>query len=184
MFASIYCYIKFRLSQTSAVLNPSYYFSVCFFRLHFYPKNPASSCHIIGICDFVLLDPKKPFLQRIVIILRAIWPFAILAAIYIYLRATKLNFVNTFNFYNEQTEFTSSLWLRFSISFKYCKFILVYCSARMTSGSNVLSKCPKHYLNPMLFLVVQYFWGFCIPLGSIGKKSRSSPLALYGSLSD
>ncbi len=114
IFLSILLYLKFRLSNTNAALSRAYYFSILFYPLALLSKEsgillPA----FIGICDFVLLNPKKTFLQRIGIILRALWPFAVIALIYIWLRATTLNFMNTFNFYNEDTEFTSNHWLRF-----------------------------------------------------------------------
>lgn len=113
IFLSILLYLKYRLSNTSALFSRFYYFSVLCYPLALLSKEsgillPA----FIGICDFVILNPKKAFLQRILIILRAIWPFAVIAVIYIVLRATKLNFMNSFNFYNEETEFTSNYWLR------------------------------------------------------------------------
>ena len=130
MFASLYLYITYRLSKTNAALCRNYFFSIILFPLALLSKEsgillPA----FIGICDFILLNPKKTFPQRLIIIFRAIWPFAVIAAVYILLRATKLNFVNTFNFYNEQTEFTSSLWLRFLNFFQVLQiyFGLLFC---------------------------------------------------------
>ena len=125
MFSAILLYLRYRLSNTSAALCRPYYFSVLCYPLALLSKEsgillPA----LIGICDFILLNPQKKFIERLVIILRSLWPFMILALIYVGLRATVLNFVNTFNFYGEETEFTSHYAFRL---FNFFQVLQIYC---------------------------------------------------------
>lgn len=55
---------------------------------------------------------------RVRSILTKIWPYLALAAIYVGLRATTLNFQNSFNLYNEQNIFTQSILVRILTFFR------------------------------------------------------------------
>ena len=180
IFTSIYLYLRYRLSNTNAVFSYFYYLSVLFFPLALLSKEsgillPA----FIGICDFVILNPKKTFLQRILIILRAIWPFAVIAIIYIALRATKLNFVNTFNFYNEDTEFTSNHWLRLINFFQVLQiyFGLLFCPYDLRVER--ILEIPKTFFQPAVAFGGTVFTGL-IAAAFYNWKKR--PVVTFGIL--
>ena len=50
--------------------------------------------------------------------LKNLYPFIITAAVYLFLRATALNFQNTFNLYNEQNIYTDNFSVRLFTLFK------------------------------------------------------------------
>jgi len=52
-----------------------------------------------------------------------VWPFLVLAGVYILLRATVLNFINTFNLYTEENVFTENLHFRL---FTFFKVLTIY----------------------------------------------------------
>lgn len=60
----------------------------------------------------------KEFLRSLLGSVRRTWPYFLLAAVYIGLRATVLNLGNTFNLYNETTVFTASVWVRILTFFR------------------------------------------------------------------
>lgn len=180
IFSSIYFYLRYRLSNTSAVFSRFYYFSVLLFPLALLSKESGILLPgFIGICDFMLLNTKKTFPQRILIILRAIWPFAAIAVIYILLRATKLNFVNTFNFYNEETEFTSSPWLRLINFFQVLQiyFGLIFCPYDLRVER--ILEVPKTFFQPAVAFGGAVFTGL-ITAAFYNWKKR--PIVTFGIL--
>lgn len=180
MFLSIYLYLKYRLSKQNALTSHFYYVSVALFPLALLSKESGIllPC-FIGICDFIILNPQKSFLQRIVIILRSIWPFALLASVYILLRATKLNFVNTFNFYNEDTEFTSNPWLRlinfFQVLQIYFGLIIFPYDLRVERLLDV----PKTFFQPVVAFGSVVFGGLITAALTNWKKR---PVITFGIL--
>ncbi|MGC9069764.1 MAG: tetratricopeptide repeat protein [Elusimicrobiales bacterium] len=74
---------------------------------------------LIFIADFLFLTFKK----KLKSIRKAILPFLIIAGLYILLRATVLNFKNTFNLYNEENIFTSNFHIRL---FTFFRVLTVY----------------------------------------------------------
>ncbi len=180
MFTSIYFYLKYRLSQKPAPVSRFYYASIAMFPLALLSKESGIllPC-FIGICDFIILNPQKTFLQRILIILRSIWPFALMAAIYILLRATKLNFVNTFNFYNEDTEFTSSPWLRLINFFQVLQiyFGLIFFPYELRVER--LLEVPKTFFQPAVAFGSVVFGGLVTAAFANWKKR---PVITFGVL--
>lgn len=77
---------------------------------------------LIVIVDFFSLD-NKDFKEKLKSIGKIISPFFILAGAYILLRATVLNFKNTFNLYNEENIFTSNFYIRL---FTFFRILTVY----------------------------------------------------------
>ena len=80
---------------------------------------------LVFIADFFFLDQneKLSLKERLRKIGKAIWPFLILAAFYILLRATIFNFKNTFNLYDEENIFTSNFHIRL---FTFFRILTVY----------------------------------------------------------
>lgn len=180
MFASIYLYLKYRLSKQSALMSRFYYLSVALFPLALLSKESGIllPC-FIGICDFIILNPQRSFLQRIVIILRSIWPFALLAAVYILLRATKLNFVNTFNFYNEDTEFTSNPWLRLINFFQVLQIYFGLIFFPYDLRVERLLEVPKTFFQPAVAFGSVVFSGL-VAAAFVNWKKR--PVITFGIL--
>lgn len=180
MFASIYLYVRYRLSNKNAAASPLYYFSVLCFPLALLSKEsgillPA----FIGICDFMLLNPKKTFIQRMLIILRAVWPFALIAVIYIILRATKLNFVNTFNFYNEDTPFTSNFWLRLINFFQVLQIYFGLLFWPFDLRVERLIEVPKTFFQPAVMFGGAIFTGL---LAAAFYNWKKRPVITFGIL--
>lgn len=82
--------------------------------------------------------------------------FSILIA-YILLRATVLNFRNTFNLYNEQNEFTSNLFVRvmtfFKIFYNYISLIFFPKNLHMERSLQI----PKSFFDPALLTGIVLF---------------------------
>jgi len=180
MFASLLLYLRYRLSDTSAVFCRSYYFSIFLFPLALLSKEsgvllPA----FIAISDFILLNPKKTFLQRAGIILRALWPFIVIALTYIALRATTLNFLNSFNFYNEETEFTSHYHLRllnfFHVLQIYTGLLIIPYDLRVER----IIEIPRTLFEPAVAFGGAVFAGL-IALAAVNWKKR--PIVTFGIL--
>lgn len=62
---------------------------------------------------FFYLQEKVALRRVFLIISKIIWPYLLIGIIYFLLRASVLNFGGTFNLYQEQNEYTSSMVLRF-----------------------------------------------------------------------
>ena len=118
VFSGLLFYAKFRRSGARAPLSPWYYFSVLALPLGIMSKETGFIlAALLPFTDFLILL-KGPFWKRLAKTLSAAWPFLALAIVYVVLRATVLNFSNSFNFYNEDNEFTSSMFLRLLTFFK------------------------------------------------------------------
>lgn len=61
---------------------------------------------------------EASFKERLRALFKHLWPSVLTAAVYILLRATVLNFQNSFNLYNEQNVFTESILIRIFTFFK------------------------------------------------------------------
>jgi hypothetical protein len=137
MFSGILFYLKFR----------RYFLSLLMYILALMSKETAIVMPLlIFLADFLILD-RQPLslnpvrnnpLERDALISKeisngvknklkkigkAIWPFFVLAGLYILLRATVLNFINTFNLYNQENIFTSHFYVRL---FTFFRVLTVY----------------------------------------------------------
>lgn len=126
-FLGIIFYLKFRISGKLASWSGYYFLSLGAFILALMSKEIAIIIPaIVFIVDFVF-DPTQEFLsvkEKFKKIIKAIWPFLILAGIYILLRATALNFQNSFNFYDQESSpFSSHFYIRF---FTFFRVLVVY----------------------------------------------------------
>ena len=81
-------------------------------------------CALIPALHFLVLTRDEP-LQRLKDTLARSWPFLAMAVAYIILRATALNFDNTFNFYTVSNTFTQSILVRV---WTFCKALSIYVS--------------------------------------------------------
>lgn len=102
-FLSLSMYVLALMSKETAIIMPA----------------------LIFISDFFLLHQSGQisFTNKLKKIVKTIWPFLVIAGFYILLRATILNFNNTFNLYNEENTFTSNFHVRL---FTFFRILLVY----------------------------------------------------------
>ncbi|MBI2355769.1 MAG: tetratricopeptide repeat protein [Candidatus Doudnabacteria bacterium] len=92
---TIGCYIAAVLSKDTAVIMPA----------------------MLAITDYFYLK-EQSIKARVWKVLKSIWPFFALAGLYLILRATTLNFNNTFNVYGEENAFTESFGIRLLTFFR------------------------------------------------------------------
>lgn len=128
MFLGILFYLKFRASDERLYKNKLYFLSLLMYILALMSKETAIVMPaLIFISDFFFLgqDEELSFKEKLKKIGKTIWPFFVLAGVYILLRATVLNFINTFNLYNEENIFTSNFHVRL---FTFFRILTVYFS--------------------------------------------------------
>lgn len=120
-------YIKFRVSGKTPLKSGFYFLSPLMCILALMSKETAIIMPaLIFIVDFFFLScnqEKLSFKEKLKEIGKAIWPFFVLAGVYILLRATILNFINTFDLYNEENIFTSNFYVRL---FTFFRVLTVY----------------------------------------------------------
>jgi tetratricopeptide (TPR) repeat protein len=117
IFLGILLYLKFRL----------YFLSFLMYILALMSKETAIVMPaFIFIADFFFLSSSQRELslkEKLKTAVKTIWPFLILAGVYILLRITVLNFINTFNLYDEENIFTSNFYVRL---FTFFKILTIY----------------------------------------------------------
>lgn len=127
IFLGILSYLKFRISNKKALQSGFYCCSLLLYVLTLMSKETAIVMPaLIFIADFFFLARIQKNLslkERLKKIIKAIWPFFVLAGLYILLRATALNFINTFNLYGEENVFTTNFHVRL---FTFFKTLTVY----------------------------------------------------------
>ncbi|MEK7178271.1 MAG: tetratricopeptide repeat protein [Patescibacteria group bacterium] len=126
-FLGIFFYLKFRISNKLSFQSGYYFLSLAMYVLALMSKEIAIIIPaLIFISDFFFKPMKEEmsFKERLKKIIKIIWPFLVLAGFYILLRATVLNFQNTFNFYNQESNaFASHFYIRF---FTFFRVLIVY----------------------------------------------------------
>jgi len=120
VLSSLLCYARFRQSPKPAYISPSYYASLLFFPLAVMAKETGFVlAGLLPLMDFLLLQNKKSCLIRVQKTAAALWPLLAFAVTYVILRATVLNFANSFNFYNQASNaFTAHPSIRIMTFFK------------------------------------------------------------------
>lgn len=121
-FLGIIFYLKFRISDRDPSCSGYYFLSLIMYVLALMSKEIAIVMPaLIFVSDFFFepKDEKTPFKEKLKKAGKTIWPFLILAGFYILLRATVLNFKNTFNFYDGGNSiFASHFYIRLLTFFK------------------------------------------------------------------
>jgi tetratricopeptide (TPR) repeat protein len=113
VFGGLSFFARFRHSGIAAPKSVNYWLAWAAFPLALMSKETGILLvAYLGLCDHLLQPAEYSFLRKIRASLITIWPFILTAAIYMVLRATVLNFSNSFNFYNESTPFTAHPELR------------------------------------------------------------------------
>ena len=130
ILAGIYFYAQFRRTGISAVKSRAWWIALAMYPLALLSKETGILLvAFIALADLFFLTQPGTFIRKIKTILAALWPFILIAAIYMILRATILNFNNSFNFYNTDTAFTTHFDIRLATFFRvitlYAGFIFM-----------------------------------------------------------
>ncbi len=128
IFLGILFYLKFRISGDPPLKSRSYLLSLIMYILALMSKEIAIIMPaFIFIVDFFFLgqnaDKGFSLKEKLKKIGKALWPFLVLAGVYIVLRATILNFLDTFNLHLEENIFTLNFHVRL---FTFLKVLLIY----------------------------------------------------------
>lgn len=121
IFLGIIFYLKFRASQKTPLYSHFYFLTLLMYILALMSKETAIIMPaLVFIADFFFQNQNGEFSlkEKIKEGWRTIWPLLTLAVIYILLRATDLNFINTFNLYNEKNVFASNFHIRLFTFFR------------------------------------------------------------------
>lgn len=121
VFWGLVWFARFRIAGISASRSNAWWLAFLCYPLALLSKETGIlMLAFLALCDGVLQknitpQPKTHPLLRTI---SALWPFALTALGYLLLRATVLNFSNSFNFYNTANAFTSSLGMRIAVFFQ------------------------------------------------------------------
>ena len=119
VLSSLLLFVRFRQSQKPAYASRNYYFSLLFFPLAVMSKETGFVlCGLLPMLDLLLIQNNSRFIPRVINTAKTVWPFILIALIYIIMRGTVLNFNNSFNFYSEPNEFSSNILVRVMTFFK------------------------------------------------------------------
>lgn len=104
-----------------------------------------------------LSNPRRSVGMTLRIVFRNLWPSLAIAAFYILLRATVLNFQNTFNLYNQQNIFTAHLWVRiltfFRILWIYLGLLFYPHNLHMERSIEIANKFSPDVIFGLLFFI-------------------------------
>jgi hypothetical protein len=113
----------------------------------------------LALADYFFLTPEGPFFPKAGRVLKRLWPFILIAIGYVALRATVLNFSNSFNFYNESNEFTSNFFLRFT---NFLRVLSLYAGFLFTPYDLRVERLLPY---PATFLKPDILWGLALFTG-------------------
>ena len=111
----IFFFLKFRASNVTLWKSRFYLLSLIMYALALMSKETAIIMPALLIISDFFLDrgvEQIPFKERVRRIWNSAWPFLVIGGLYFLLRATVLNFGDTFNLYGEATAYTSSFSIR------------------------------------------------------------------------
>ncbi len=179
IFSSILSFTVFRQSGKKVSESFAYYLSLGSFILALMSKETAIiTPALITLTDMFMTSPAE-WKKRIREMALASAPFYLLGFGYVLLRATVLNFVNTFNLYNETNAFTGSIWTRiltfFSILTIYVSLIFWPYNLHMERSIAVATSVFD----------IQVLFGICIVIACVllvYKTYKKYPLISFGVL--
>ncbi|MDP2926827.1 MAG: hypothetical protein Q8N65_01675 [bacterium] len=117
-------YLKFDQSGAPFLESKWFWLSFLMSTLALLSKETAIVMPVlIFLLGFFSQKPAEGIGERLKVSVRKFWPFLALALIYFLLRATTLNFVNTFNLYNETNVFTANFLVRL---FTFFRVLVIY----------------------------------------------------------
>ena len=180
ILAGIFLYARFRRAGVSAPHNSAWWLALLMYPLALLSKETGILLvAFIALADFFFLTPQEAFIKKAGRVLAALWPFILMACGYILLRATVLNFNNSFNFYHEDTPFTTHFGMRLAAFFRaialYAGFIFTPYDLRVER----LVTPPASFVEP------DVLWGMalCALLAGLAARNwKKRPAVAFGVL--
>ncbi len=125
IFLGLLFYLKFRISKKIFSKNGFYFLSLVMYIFALMTKETAIIMPaLIFITGFFAVPIESDNLKkRLKDIGKTIWPFLVIAGFYVLLRATLLNFGDTFNLYGEENVFTENFHIRL---FTFFRVLTIY----------------------------------------------------------
>src|SRR3989344_1499931 len=157
IFLGILFYCKFRLTQNSGhnfrYFHKYYgYTLLCYIAAILSKDTAVVMPAMLALTDFFALPSELTVKQRLFKVVKNIWPFFLLAGLYLLLRATALNFSNTFNVYGEENLFTENFGVRLLAFFRamaiYFQLLFWPNNLHMERGFDI----PHNLLIPDVFV--------------------------------
>lgn len=178
IFLGIIFYLKFRLSGKSFFENSFYFFSLLMYVLALMSKETAIIMPgLIFIIELFFSGFGLNLKERLKKTAKAVWPFFLIAGFYILLRATVLNFNNTFNLYGEENVFTSNFYVRLFTFFRiltiYFGLLFVPFNLHMERTAEIATS----FFSPSVVLGAILFFGL---LGLAFQGFRKYPILSFG----
>lgn len=180
ILAGILLYARFRRAGVNAAKSRDWWLAGLMYPLALLSKETGILLvAFIALADFFFLTPRETFFQKTGRVLAALWPFILMAGAYLLLRATVLNFNNSFNFYHEDTPFTTNFPIRLAAFFRaatlYAGFIFIPYDLRVER----LVAPPASFLEP------DVLWGMalCAILAGLAARNwNKRPAIAFGVL--
>lgn len=125
IFLGLFFYLKFRASKKDALESKTYYLSLLTYIFALMTKETAIIMPgLVFLVDFFYEDGQKyQLIEKFKTSVLRILSFASIGLFYIFLRATVLNFGDSFNLYGEPTPFTQNFHYRL---FTFFRTLTVY----------------------------------------------------------
>jgi len=116
---AVWFYMNYRDNHDKKSNSGPFMLSVGLYVLALMTKDSAVvNLGLFGLVEFFYNPTSHSLKTRLTNALKNLYPFIITAAVYLFLRATALNFQNTFNLYNEQNIYTDNFSVRLFTFFK------------------------------------------------------------------
>jgi hypothetical protein len=178
VFGGLYYFIRFRSSGRAAPASPHYWLALLAYPLALMSKETGILfMAYIVLCDFFYHSGKCSFIGKLRASAFALWPFVLTAFLYMLLRATVLNFSNSFNFYNETTPFTSHLGLRlltfFQVMSTYAGLLFIPYDLRVER----LIQAPTAWVIPEVLIGAGFVFLLLI---AAWHARRKAPIITFG----
>ena len=161
---AIWFWLKFRDSGKAILQSKDYLIAILMYIACLLTKDSAFvAVGAIGLVDYFYQPQNNPFWTKLKFTLQALWPFLAITGIYTLLRATVLNFQNTFNLYNEENLFTSNFHVRL---LTFLKVLAIYFGLMFWPNNLHMERTTPYALNfseplvwvgSIILLILLYF---------------------------
>ena len=178
IFLGILFFLKYKFSGRPQFSSGYYWFSLGAYVFALMSKETAVIMPaLIFLIDFLFLNPVLDLKEKFKSALKSIWPFIVIAGVYILLRATVLNFRNSFNLYDEENFFTSNFYFRLFTFFRILTvyFGLLFWPLNLHMERSV--EVATFLFSPSVIFGAVIFFGL---LAMAFAKFRRSPILSFG----
>lgn len=178
IFFGILFFVKYKYSGLPQLQSGYYWLSLGAYVFALMSKETAFIMPaLIFLIDFLFLNTDLNSKDRLKSALKSIWPFIAVAVVYVLLRATVLNFRNSFNLYDEENFFTSSFYLRLLTFFRILAvyFGLLFWPFNLHMERSV--EVASSLFSPSVIFGASVFFGL---LALAFAKFRQWPILSFG----